>query len=100
DEFPATAELKVNYRDPAGQVDPAYQQRWLADSAEVISESGDTGWSVIVEESYETAIGATLRDLRAGLIAYSWRALLMVVVVVVGLWGVAYRLLEQSGPAQ
>jgi len=100
DAFPATAELKVDYRDPAGQIDPAYRQRWLADSAEVISESGDTGWSVIVEESYETAIGATLGDLRAGLIAYSWRALLMVVVVVVGLWGVAYRLLEQSGPAR
>lgn len=100
DEFPATAELKVNYRDPAGQVDPAYRQRWLADSAEVVSESGDTGWSVIVEESYESAIGATLRDLWAGLIAYSWRALAMVLVVVLGLWGVAYRLLEQSGPAR
>ena len=55
---------------------------------------------MIVQESYDKAIGATLRDLRTGLIAYGWRALAMVAVVLLGLWGVAYRLLEQGGSAR
>jgi hypothetical protein len=96
-QFPGTTLRKAVYRDPVSEFDEEYQGRWLAETADVDFEARGTDWVVIVQESYETAIGATMRDLRAGLIDYGWRALAMVAVVVLGLWGVAYRLLEQGG---
>lgn len=96
-QFPATFGRKAAYRDPAGAVDARYRGRWLAETADVHFQASGTDWIVIVQESYDKAIGATLRDLRASLIAYGWSALAMVAVVVLGLWGVAYRLLEQGG---
>ncbi len=99
-QFPATLARKAFYRDPVGVVDTKYEGRWLAETADVEFEARGTGWAVIVQESYNTAIGATLRDLRAGLIAYGWSALVMVTIVVLGLWGVAYRLLEQGETAR
>ena len=59
-----------------------------------------TVWIVIVQEEYETAIGATMDNLRRGLIKYGLMALGMVVLVVLGLWGVAYRLLNRSVPTR
>ena len=96
-QLPATWIRKAVYRDPAGTVDPKYQGRWLAETADVQFETRGTDWVVIVQESYDTAIGTTLRDLRSGLVAYGWSALFMVTIVVLGLWGVAYRLLEKDG---
>ncbi len=96
-QFPATTARKAFYHDPVGIVDAEYGGRWLAETADVEFDARGTGWAVIVQESYDTAIGATLRDLKAGLIAYGWSALVMVTIVVLGLWGVAYRLLEQGG---
>ena len=95
DQFPATLARKASYEDPVGIVAPKYQGRWLAETAGV--QLRGTDWVVIVQESYDTAIGSTLRDLKAGLIAYGWSALVMVALVVLGLWGVTYRLLEQGG---
>lgn len=100
DQFPASAVRKVAYNDPVGAIDKKYRGRWLAETADVQFEARGTDWVVIVQESYDTAIGATLRDLKAGLIAYGWSALAMVTLVVLGLWGVAYRLLEQGGAAR
>ena len=96
-QFPKTFLQKAAYRDPIGTVDPVYQGRWLAETADVQFAARETDWVVIVQESYDTAIGATMRDLKTGLIAYGWSALAMVTIVVLGLWGVAYRLLEQGG---
>jgi eukaryotic-like serine/threonine-protein kinase len=95
DQFPATLARKAFYEDPVGIVDSDYRGRWLAETAGV--QLRGTDWVVIVQESYDTAIGSTLRDLKAGLVAYGWSALAMVTLVVLGLWGVAYRLLEQGG---
>ncbi len=99
-QFPNTLVRKAVYRDPVGEVDAAYRGRWLAETAEVKFPARGTDWVVIVQESYDKAIGSTLGDLRSGLIAYGWRALAMVAVVLLGLWGVAYRLLEQGGSAR
>lgn len=99
-QFPDTPRRKAAYRDPVGAVDPKYGGRWLAEVADVELKSPDRNWAVIVQESYDAAIGATLSDLRAGLVVYGWSALAMVALVVLGLWGVAYRLLEQSETAQ
>lgn len=96
-QFPATLVRKAVYRDPAGAIDSKYHGRWLAETADVRFETRGTDWVVIVQESYDTAIGTTLRDLKSGLIAYGWSALVMVTIVVLGLWGVAYRLLEKGG---
>jgi len=59
-----------------------------------------TGWVVIVQEAYEGAIGSTLTKLRAGLVLYGVAALVMVVLVVVGLWAFAVRMLKETGPAR
>jgi hypothetical protein len=95
-QFPNTFARKALYLDPVATADPEYRGRWLAETADVQFETRGTDWVVIVQESYDTAIGSTLRDLKAGLIAYGWSALAMVTIVVLGLWGVAYRLLEHG----
>ncbi len=97
DQYPATLSRKAAYRDPVSVVDPRYGGRWLAETAAVQFQARSTDWVVIVQESYDRAIGTTLRDLKAGLIAYGWSALAMVAIVVLGLWGIACRLLEQGG---
>ena len=96
-QFPNTFARKAVYYDPVATIEPKYGGRWLAETADVQFEARGTDWVVIVQESYNTAIGSTLRDLKAGLVAYGWSALVMVALVVLGLWGVAYRLLEQGG---
>ncbi|NLS92582.1 MAG: serine/threonine protein kinase [Planctomycetaceae bacterium] len=99
-QFPESPRRKAAYRDPVGAVDPKYDRRWLAETADVKLQSRGRDWVVIVQESYDTAIGATLRELKAGLVVYGWSALAMVALVVLGLWGVAYRLLEQGESVQ
>ncbi len=99
EQFPSTNARKAFYRDPLAEHDPKYGLRWLAETAGVFVGEEDTGWEVIVQESYASAIGVPLADLKSSLILYGLAALAMVVLVVLGLWGVAYRLLEESGRA-
>lgn len=87
----------IDYRDPLAD-DPRgqdYAKRWLAQIEPVGVHGEKTGWSVIVQESYETAIGATLARLRASLIGYGLMALAMVGMVLAGLWGLAFRSLQE-----
>lgn len=89
-----------DYYDPVAKRLNANDRPLLARMSDVKVHGEDTGWTVIVQESYEDSIGATLRGLRAGLITYGLAALAMVALVVAGLWGVALRLLSRETPAR
>ena len=49
----------------------------------------DTGWIVIVQEAYDSAIGATLDNLTHGLVRSGLIALGLIALVMAGLWGMA-----------
>ena len=58
-------ERQENYSDPLA-ADPEggdYSRRWLARMEPVRFAAQDTGWIVIVQEAYDTAIGDTLDKL-------------------------------------
>ena len=92
--LPDTVERQTQYRDPlAADADGGdYARQWLACMEPVRVRNQDTGWIVIVQEAYETAIGATLDKLIHGLIRYGVIALGLIVLVMAGLWGIAKRL--------
>jgi len=83
-----------DYRDPLA-VDPAggeYHRHWLARMEPVKVRGEETGWVVIVQEAYDTAIGSTLGRLQNGLLYYGRLALAMIALVMIGLWWFALRL--------
>jgi hypothetical protein len=87
-------ERQQDYHDPLA-VDPAggeYDQHWLARMEPVRVRGDDTGWIVIVQEAYDTAIGSTLDRLQSGLLHYGRLALAMIALVMAGLWWFAARL--------
>jgi uncharacterized membrane protein len=49
----------------------------------------NTGWIVIIQESYQSAIGATLQKLTHGLIRSGVVALVLIALVMGGLWALA-----------
>ncbi len=93
------AERQRRYRDPITH-DPegqAYNKHWLAQMEPVRLHQAETGWVVIVQKAYDSSIGSILDQLKAGLVSYSLAALGMVVMVVLGLWGLAIRLWHEPG---
>jgi hypothetical protein len=88
-----------DYRDPlaADREGAAYDKHWLAGMEPVSVRDSNVGWWVIVQESYDTAIGTTLAKLRSKLLGYGLAALAMVVLVLVSLWSLAFRLLGETG---
>jgi eukaryotic-like serine/threonine-protein kinase len=89
-----------DYHDPVAKKLNANNSPLLARMSDVKVDGEDTGWTVIVQESYEESIGTTLRVLRSRLITYGLAALAMVGLVVAGLWGVALRLLSHEAPTR
>jgi hypothetical protein len=89
----------VDYVDPLGDV-PAEQQDWLAEAAPVPlfdqPEPTDGGLVVVVQESYDGSIGATLAALKASLLRYGVMALAVISVVMIGLWTLAIRMFGQG----
>ena len=101
-DLPTGANPKVmkNYRDPLA-ADPEgqdYDKHWLARIEPVVVRDQDVGWLVIVQQAYQSAIGATLAELRSKLVSYGLAALAMVVLVLVTLWALAFRLLGETAP--
>ena len=91
--FPDTDQVKENYRDPLAQ-DAAgrpYDKRWLAEYADVKIDDEQTGWVVIVQESYDDAIGRTLDQMTSGLLRIVMQSLGLFVVVVTALGGIVLR---------
>ena len=64
---------------------------WLAEAAPVTLRNGDSGFVVIVQESYEGAIGATLARLRSRLYTTSLVAGISIVVATTLLWALVVR---------
>lgn len=94
EELPNTPHLEQNYADPMA-VDPegvAYHRRWLARMEPVRVRDKDTGWIVIVQEAYDTAIGRTLKKLSEGLVHAGLLAVATIALVMAVLWGFARRM--------
>jgi len=99
-DLPESEERMREYLDPLAS-DPEGQdfgRHWLARIEPVKVRGAEVGWGVIVQKSYETAIGSPLADLRAGLIKRGLAAAVMVLLVLAGMWMLAFRLLHESSP--
>ncbi len=97
--YPATSETE-NYRDPMGE-DPdgaRFEQRWLAAERPVIVRGVETGWVVIVQESYGEAIGRSLDDLRASFVSTGVITLSSIAIVIGVLWAFVVRSLSMARP--
>jgi hypothetical protein len=94
-------ETTGRYSDPLAATPDggAYDKPWLARKWPVEVRKRPVGWVIIVQEAYQSAIGQTLDSLRKRLVLFGLAALAMVLVVVVGLWGFAMRLLNESAPS-
>jgi len=86
-----------NYTDPLGAhpQGEAFRGRWLAEMAPVIVRGENSGLLVIVQETYNHAIGPTLDDLRRSLIWIGVGALAVMIVVPALLWHFVVRGIRQ-----
>jgi serine/threonine protein kinase len=99
---PPTVQRSKRYHDPLAD-DPdggQYNKHWLAQMEPIMVRDETSGWLVIVQESYDGAIGATLRELRNALLVYGLIALATVALVIVGLWAFALRMLRHTSPGR
>ena len=94
DDLPDKPERQEHYIDPLSALSEGgqYDRQWLAQMESVRVRDKDTGWIVIVQEAYDTAIGETLEKLSGGLIRSGVIALALIALVMAGLWGMAKRL--------
>jgi len=86
-----------DYRDPVGG---EYAGRWLAAFRPVViggraEGPRDTGWVVIVQEPYATAVQPA-QDLGRKLVRYGLTALGVVIAVVTALWGFVMIVLNEA----
>ena len=94
-QLPEDPQERRNYVDPLG-VDPEgkdYRNRWLASRAIVGIRSGNTGWVVIVQESYDRAIGSTLDTLRRMAWGKGLLAMVLIAAISTAVWGFVIRVL-------
>ncbi|MHC4400732.1 MAG: serine/threonine protein kinase [Planctomycetota bacterium] len=102
DRLPETRDVMQDYRDPMGK-DAAgqdYDKRWLARMEPITVGKENTGWVVIVQEAHDRTIASALGSLRAGLVRYGAAAGALVLVILIGLWALAIRLLKEAGPTR
>ncbi|HTU23812.1 MAG TPA: protein kinase, partial [Pirellulales bacterium] len=94
-QLPEDRQERRNYVDPLG-VDPEgqdYRNRSLASRAIVGIRTGNTGWVVIVQESYERAIGSTLDNLRRTAWDKGLLAMALIAAISTAVWGFVIRAL-------
>jgi hypothetical protein len=84
---------RQDYRDPlaADAEGRAYAGHWLALEEPIQVRGREMGWRVIVQGAYARSIGSTLDELRGSLFRYGLMAGVMVLAIVAGLWGAAYK---------
>jgi eukaryotic-like serine/threonine-protein kinase len=82
------------YRDPvtAFPEGAAYNRVWLAQMEPVRFRGRDTGWVVIVQEAYDTAIGGTMDELKRDLVRSGLIALGLISLVMAAMWWMAKRM--------
>lgn len=92
----------VDFRDPLAQ-DPLgerFRQRYLAQVAPIRLAQSDgtlaeTGWVVLVQEAYESAVARPLEGFQHALLRYGVFSASLVVVILLGLWSLTLRLLRE-----
>jgi hypothetical protein len=102
EQLPNTQERKRQYVDPLGDdaLGRPFRRKWLAEMEPIEIRDRESGWLVIVQQSHLRAIGDTLLGLRASLIGYGLVALTIIAMVLVSVWGLALRLLNESAPSR
>ena len=98
--LPEGPEGSRRYVDPMA-TDPRgveFNRVWLAQSEPVTVRGRDTGWIILVQEAYDRAVAKPLERLKQRLIQYGLAALGMTAMVMLGLWGLAMRMLKESLP--
>jgi hypothetical protein len=94
-------DVREKYVDPLGR-DPEgkdYDVHWLADAAPVEMHSGPSGFVVIVQESYDAAIGSTLDRLETRLFSTSLIAGISIALATAVLWALVVRSLGKRRPS-
>jgi hypothetical protein len=89
---------QADYHDPLAD-DPMgeeYRQRWLAVQVPIPLRTGESGLGVVVQESYQRAIGDDLQRLRARIQLLSASTLGLVIVLVIPTWALVMRLMRRS----
>jgi eukaryotic-like serine/threonine-protein kinase len=82
------------YRDPvtAYTEGSEYNRLWLAQMEPVRLRDRDTGWIIIVQEAYDTAIGATMDELKRDLVRSGLIAVGLIALVMAAMWWMAKRM--------
>ena len=85
-ELPDQKALQEHYVDPIGRTAEGaanFNRHWLAHIEPVQVDGRDTGWNVIVQQSYDAAIGSTLEQLKTSLLVRGGLALALSAAVLV-----------------
>jgi len=87
---------QTDYHDPLADVPMGaeYRQRWLAVQMPIPLRTGEPGLGVVVQESYQRAIGNDLQRLRARIQLLSASMLGLVIVLVIPTWALVMRLMR------
>ncbi len=96
DELPDNKDRRENYIDPLGK-DPEgddFDRHWLAEMAPVGIREGNTGWVVIVQESYKEAIGRILSRLQSSLLSSGMLAVAIIAILSTALWALVLRAID------
>jgi len=97
-----TGERRKQYDDPVAAFPQGrdYEGVWLAEMADVRVRGRPAGWRVIVQQSYDGAIGEALAKLKDNLLTTALIALLLIATVITLLWLLVLKLLNRrTGPA-
>jgi serine/threonine protein kinase len=88
EDLPDNPERREDYIDPFGKEPQgeAFDKWWLAEMAPVENRDGSTGWLLIVQRRYQTAIGKTLGQLSRKLWTNGLIAVGVVATVSVAMW--------------
>ncbi|MCE5301911.1 MAG: serine/threonine protein kinase [Planctomycetaceae bacterium] len=91
DQLPDVRRRQRDYHDPMSQLAPrgGDARQWLARMEPVRVRGRETGWIVLVQQSYDAAIGEPLGQLKKSLVRDGLIALTLVALVMAGLWGIA-----------
>jgi serine/threonine protein kinase len=86
-----------DYRDPIGKSEEGtqYRSQYLAADAPIEVNGQPSGWTIIVEDQYQAAIGGTLMQLRESLVESGIIAVCVIGIVIMGLWWFVVRMLEK-----
>jgi serine/threonine protein kinase len=95
-QLPDDKERRENYVDPLAQdtEGAAFRRNWLAEMAPVGIREGNTGWVVIVQESYQVAIGRTLDRLKSSLMSSGVLAVALIAALSTLMWVLVLRVID------